>query len=76
MAAPVMAVIQVERLKNSWISATWNSLGARKPPGSPPAIPIRVGDDEAFAVLAGDHTGRKAENDPGDDAHDRLLRMQ
>src|SRR5580692_5159816 len=41
MAAPAMAVSQVERLKNPCRVWTWNSLVASQPPPSAPATPIR-----------------------------------
>jgi hypothetical protein len=40
MAAPAMAVSQVERLKKARRLRMWNSLVASQPPGSAPAIPI------------------------------------
>src|ERR1700730_11030075 len=40
MAAPAMAVSQVERLKNPCRVTTWNSLVASQPPSSAPAMPI------------------------------------
>src|SRR3984957_14963532 len=40
MAAPAMAVSQVDRLKNPCRVTTWNSLVASQPPSSAPAMPI------------------------------------
>src|ERR1700722_1803923 len=40
-AAPTIAVIQVERLKNPCRLWMWNSLVATQPPSSAPAMPIR-----------------------------------
>src|SRR5580704_16282391 len=40
MAAPAMAVSQVERLKNPCRVTTWNSFVASQPPSSAPPMPI------------------------------------
>src|SRR4249919_2534690 len=40
MAAPAMAVSQVDRLKNPCKVTTWNSFVASQPPSSAPAMPI------------------------------------
>src|SRR5580700_3512103 len=41
MAAPAMAVSQVDTLKNPCTLWMWNSLVASQPPSSAPAMPIR-----------------------------------
>jgi hypothetical protein len=40
MAAPAMAVSQVDRLKNPFRVWMWNNLVAAQPPPSAPAMPI------------------------------------
>src|SRR5450756_790864 len=53
MAAPTMAVIQVDRLKNPCRVCTWNRRVAAHPPPSAPMMPIRQVTMRPSALLPG-----------------------